>query len=74
MAEPPPQPSFLVDGDRLTMIDTGPRRLSALIALIDGAQVSLRILYYIYVDDDAGVKVRQAMIDAAMEAQEDFDE
>jgi cardiolipin synthase len=65
MAEPPPQPSFLVDGDRLTMIDTGPRRLSALIALIDGAQVSLRILYYIYVDDDAGVKVRQAMIDAA---------
>ncbi len=65
MAEPPPQPSFLVDGDRLTMIDTGPRRLAALIALIDGARVSLRILYYIYVDDDAGVKVRQAMIDAA---------
>ncbi|MEG3124454.1 phospholipase D-like domain-containing protein [Sphingomonas sp. GB1N7] len=66
MAEPPPQPSFLIDGDRLTMIDTGPRRLAALIALIDGAQVSLRILYYIYVDDDAGTKVRQAMIDAAM--------
>lgn len=65
MAEPPPQPSFLVDGDRLTMIDTGPRRLAALIALIEGARVSLRILYYIYVDDAAGVKVRQAMIAAA---------
>jgi len=65
MAEPPPQPSFLVDGDRLTMIDTGPRRLAALLALIEGAQLSLRILYYIYVDDAAGVKVRQAMIDAA---------
>ncbi|KQS03116.1 cardiolipin synthetase [Sphingomonas sp. Leaf357] len=66
MAEPPPQPSFLVDGDRLTMIDTGPRRLAALIALIDGAKCSLRILYYIYVDDESGVKVRQAMIDAAL--------
>lgn len=60
-----PQPTFEVDGDRLTMLDTGPRRFAALIALIDGARSSLRILYYIYVDDDAGVKVRQAMIDAA---------
>jgi cardiolipin synthase len=64
MAEPPPQPSFIVDGDRLTMLDTGPRRLEALITLIAGARHSLRILYYIYVDDDAGTKVRQAMIDA----------
>ena len=65
MTEPAPQPSFTVDGDRLTMLDTGPRRLAALIALIDGARTSLRILYYIYVDDDAGIAVRQAMIDAA---------
>lgn len=65
MAEPPPQPSFTVDDDRLTMLDTGPRRLDALVALIDGARTSLRILYYIYVDDAAGVKVRQAMEDAA---------
>lgn len=65
MAEPPPQPSFSVDGDTLTMLDTGPRRLAALIALIDGARTSLRILYYIYVDDAAGLRVRAAMIAAA---------
>ncbi|MEG3087534.1 phospholipase D-like domain-containing protein [Sphingomonas sp. PB4P5] len=65
MTEPAPQPSFTIDGDRLTMLDTGPRRLAALIALIDSAQHSLRILYYIYVDDTAGMRVRQAMIDAA---------
>ena len=65
MAEPPPQPSFMVEGDRLTMLDTGPRRLAGLLDLIAGARASLRILYYIYVDDRSGVAVRQAMIDAA---------
>ena len=65
MTQPAAQPSFTVDGDRLTMLDTGPRRLAALIALIDGARHSLRILYYIYVDDASGVKVREAMIAAA---------
>ncbi|MEN2786041.1 phosphatidylserine/phosphatidylglycerophosphate/cardiolipin synthase family protein [Sphingomonas qilianensis] len=65
MTEPAAQPSFTVDGDRLTMLDTGPRRLAALLDLIDGAQTSLRILYYIYVDDAAGAQVRQAMIAAA---------
>jgi len=63
--EPAPQPSFTVDGNRLTMLDTGPRRLDGLIALIEGAERSLRIIYYIYVDDEAGGRVRQAMIDAA---------
>lgn len=66
MAEPPPQPSFMVEGDRLTMLDTGPRRLAGLLDLIASARSSLRILYYIYVDDRSGVAVRQAMIDAAL--------
>jgi cardiolipin synthase len=65
MAEPAPQPSFTVDGNRLTMLDTGPRRLDALISLIAGAERTLRVIYYIYVDDTAGARVRQAMIDAA---------
>ena len=65
MPEPAVQPSFSVDGDRLTMLDTGPRRLDALIALIAGAERTLRILFYIYVDDNAGAGVRQALIDAA---------
>ncbi|GAA3258341.1 hypothetical protein GCM10020258_19370 [Sphingomonas yabuuchiae] len=62
---PPEQPGFQVDGQRLTLLDTGPRRLEAVLALIDGAQVSLRILYYIYADDETGRRVRDAMIAAA---------
>ncbi len=65
MDAPPPQPSFNVAGNRLTLLDTGPRRLDALLELIGSAQVQVRILYYIYVDDVAGTKLRQAMIDAA---------
>lgn len=65
MAEPAIQPTFTVDGNALTMIDTGPRRLDALIGLIDGARDSLRVLFYIYVDDDAGHRVRDALVAAA---------
>lgn len=61
---PPEQPVFPVDGHRLTLLDTGPRRLEALLALIEGAQTSLRILYYIYADDTTGRQVRDAMIAA----------
>lgn len=60
-AEPPPQPVFAIDGDRLTLLDTGPRRLDALLALIDGARTSLRLLYYIYTDDAVGARVRDAL-------------
>lgn len=63
--QPPEQPVFQVDGHRLTLLDTGPRRLEALLALITGARHCLRILYYIYADDAAGRRVRDAMIDAA---------
>lgn len=63
--EPDQQPSFTIAGNRLTMLDTGPRRLDSLIALMDGARATLRVIYYIYVDDAAGAKVRAAMIRAA---------
>lgn len=63
--EPPEQPSFTVEGNRLTLLDTGPRRLQALIDLIDGARERVRVLYYIYVDDRAGARVRAALIAAA---------
>ncbi|MDB5694852.1 MAG: phosphatidylserine/phosphatidylglycerophosphate/cardiolipin synthase family protein [Sphingomonas bacterium] len=69
MAPPPPppapQPSFTVDGNRLTLLDTGRRRLDALLALIDGAQRSLRLVYYLYADDDTGQQVNDALIRAA---------
>jgi cardiolipin synthase len=65
MPADPPQPSFTVDGNRLTMITEGPERLGALLSLIESAERSLRVLYYIYVDDDAGAAIRAALIAAA---------
>jgi cardiolipin synthase len=64
-ADPPEQPVFTVDGNRLTLLDTGPRRLQALIDLIERARHSLRILYYIYADDDTGRRINAALAAAA---------
>ncbi len=65
MDTPATQPGFTVDGNRLTLLDAGPARLDALLALIDGARRSLRILYYIYADDTAGRRVNAALIAAS---------
>ena len=54
-------PSFEVAGNRLTPVTGGRERLDALIALIDGAQSSLRLLYYIYRSDETGRRLRDAM-------------
>ena len=59
------QPSFTVDGNRLTMLTEGPERLAALLELIGSAEHSLRVLYYIYVDDETGAAIRDALIAAA---------
>ena len=58
-------PPVEVAGNRLTLYEEGPGRLEALIALIDGATESLRILYYIWADDEAGRRVRDALVAAA---------
>lgn len=64
MADPPEQPTFTVAGNRLTLLDTGPRRLDALLKLIEGAERQVRLLFYIYVDDGAGRQVRDALVAA----------
>ena len=61
----PAQPTFTVDDNRLTLLDTGARRLDALLSLIDGATATLRILFYIYADDGSGRRVRAALTAAA---------
>jgi cardiolipin synthase A/B len=63
-AEPPILPMD-VAGTRLTLLPDGPERLAALIALIEGATESLRVLYYIWVDDESGRRVRDALVAAA---------
>ncbi|MES2442652.1 MAG: phosphatidylserine/phosphatidylglycerophosphate/cardiolipin synthase family protein [Pseudomonadota bacterium] len=65
MADPAPQPSFTVDGNRLRLLTEGPERMAALLELMGSARRSLRVLYYIYVDDAAGQAVRDALIAAA---------
>ena len=71
MADANPQKSApaltaTVEGNRLTLLPDGPDRLEALVALIDGARESLRILYYIFLDDVSGRRVRDALL-AAMD-------
>jgi len=54
-----------VAGNRLTLLPDGPQRLDALIGLIDEARTSLRLLYYIWCEDDSGTRVRDALVRAA---------
>ena len=56
--------SLDVAGNRLTLLPDGPERLAALIRLIDEARGSLRVLYYIFLDDEAGRRVRDALLAA----------
>ncbi len=54
-----------VEGHRLTVLAEGQERLAELIRLIDGAKQSLRLLYYMFLDDESGRRVRDALIAAA---------
>lgn len=54
-----------VDGHRLTLVTEGPDRLEALIALIEGARSSLRVLFYLFAADRSGTRVRDALVAAA---------
>lgn len=54
-----------VAGNRLTVLADGPGRLEALIGLIEAAKDSLRLLYYIWEDDAAGRRVRDALVAAS---------
>jgi cardiolipin synthase len=57
--------SAMVEGNRLLLIPGGPERLEALIRLIGEARETLRVLYYMFLDDEAGRRVREALIAAA---------
>jgi cardiolipin synthase len=63
MTETPSQ-TYSVDGILLTPYFTGAQRMDALISLIDAAKSSLRLFYYIFNEDRAGTKVRDALLSA----------
>jgi cardiolipin synthase len=62
----PPEQSLEIDGNRLTLLPDGPGRLKALLQLIDQAERSVRLLYYIYAQDQSGTLVYEA-IDRALD-------
>ena len=73
MADPAPWPRQTgadpirarVAGTRLELIESGEERLQAILDMIDGAQESVRLLFYMYNSDEAGRRVRDAMVAAA---------
>jgi cardiolipin synthase len=62
--EPAPAAPIKVAGNYLTLLPDGPQRLEALLSLIEGAKRDLRILYYIFLDDVSGHRIRDALIAA----------
>lgn len=66
-AHPDDWPVFAGDvaGHAICVIPSGPERRAILLALIDGAQRSLDLLFYIYQPDDSGTLVRDSLIKAA---------
>jgi len=54
-----------VDGNTLEMLETGEDRLATLLRLIAEAKDSLRLIFYIFADDEAGRAVRDALVAAA---------
>jgi cardiolipin synthase len=53
-----------IDGNSLTFLPDGPERLETLIELIDSAKRSLRLLYYMFLADSSGERVRAALLRA----------
>ena len=52
-------------GHSFTLYPNGADRLAALLALIEGAQTSLQVFYYLFDNDTSGTAVRDALVAAA---------
>ena len=68
LSAPPPKTSRItaeIAGTRLEVLETGAQRLQTLLVLIDAAERSIRMLFYMFADDRAGEAVRDALARAA---------
>ncbi len=61
----PPVFSCSAQGQDLTFYPAGKDRLARLLRLIDEAETSLRLAFYVYAPDEVGTKVRDALVRAA---------
>jgi len=55
----------VVEGSRLELIENGVARLEELLRIIEQAKESLRLIFYIFDDDNSGRRVRDALVEAA---------
>ncbi len=55
----------MVDDNRLVLIETGTERLSSILALIRDAERSVDLLFYMFLSDQSGGAVRDALAEAA---------
>ncbi|MBC2776815.1 phospholipase D-like domain-containing protein [Parasphingopyxis marina] len=53
-----------VAGHEFRLLAEGPERLEALVELIESAERSIRLLYYIFLEDEAATRVRDALVEA----------
>jgi cardiolipin synthase len=69
MAKARNQPQVIrakVAGNQFELIERGEDRLAAILDLIHGARVSLKLLFYMFNADNCGVAVRDALTEAAL--------
>ena len=62
----PPPFSVEAQGLSLTFYPGGRERFDALLGLIHGADVCLKLAFYIFATDESGVSVRDALVEAAL--------
>ena len=60
-----PRIRAVVEGNCLELIESGAERLQSVVQLIDSAEHSVRLLFYMFNSDDAGRAVRESLLDAA---------
>jgi cardiolipin synthase len=53
-----------IDGHSFALLPDGPDRLAALLALIDNARHSIKLLFYIFLEDPVSTRVRDALLAA----------
>src|SRR3546814_20862144 len=56
-----PTVEALIEGNNLRLIDDGPERLSELLALIEGAPISLEFFFYVFQSGDFGGVVKDRL-------------
>ncbi|HVL79307.1 MAG TPA: phosphatidylserine/phosphatidylglycerophosphate/cardiolipin synthase family protein [Sphingomicrobium sp.] len=58
-------PAATVDGNALTLVETGSERMRTIIEIIESATSSIRMLFYMFSSESSGATVRDALVEAA---------